>query len=141
MINLGNFDYLLFYIHCIYSIQFSLYNRFFNSQFEMGATNGKIARMNEKLSTEVRKRQKLRNSKLFVLDNSLRESTVGQLRGHTLENKWKIYEEVSNSLIKGVVYVVGKVQMILLSFSRGKSIWLLGCPLDVQDNNSECCLT
>jgi len=29
-----------------------------------------------------------------VLDNSLRESTVGQLRGHTIENKWAIYNEV-----------------------------------------------
>ena len=38
----------------------------------------------------------LREKKLFVLDNSLRESTVGQLRGHTIENKWKIYEEVNN---------------------------------------------
>ena len=68
----------------------------------MEATNGKIARMNEKLSAEARKRQKLRNSKLFVLDNSLRESTVGQLRGHTPENKWKIYEEVGNSLINEI---------------------------------------
>jgi len=36
----------------------------------------------------------LREMELFVLDNSLRESTVGQLRGHTIENKWKIYEQV-----------------------------------------------
>ena len=41
-----------------------------------------------------RKQEILREKKLFVLDNSLRESTVGQLRGHTIENKWKIYEEV-----------------------------------------------
>jgi hypothetical protein len=40
------------------------------------------------------KQEILREKKLFVLDNSLRESTVGQLRGHTIENKWKIYEEV-----------------------------------------------
>ena len=86
-----------FFRHTLYkcSIKFPLYHVFFSiSQFEMGATNGKIARMNEKLSAEARKRQKLRNFELFVLDNSLRESTVGQLRGHTLENKWKIYEEV-----------------------------------------------
>jgi hypothetical protein len=42
-----------------------------------------------------RKQEILREKKLFVLDNSLRESTVGQLRGHTIENKWKIYEEVN----------------------------------------------
>ena len=55
-----------------------------------------IANMKDELSAETHKRKKLRESELFVLDNSLRESTVGQLRGHTLENKWKIYEEVGN---------------------------------------------
>ena len=36
----------------------------------------------------------LRELDCFVLDNSLRESTVGQLKGHTLEDKWRIFEEV-----------------------------------------------
>ena len=45
-----------------------------------------------------RKDEILRKKELFILDNSLRESTVGQLRGHTIENKWKIYEEVSAML-------------------------------------------
>lgn len=40
-------------------------------------------------------KENLVQNELFVLDNSLRESTVGQLRGHTIENKWKIYEQVS----------------------------------------------
>jgi len=40
-------------------------------------------------------KKNLVKNELFVLDNSLRESTVGQLRGHTIENKWKIYEQVS----------------------------------------------
>jgi len=39
------------------------------------------------------KYQVLKDLDLFVLDNSLRESTVGQLRGHTLENKWAIFNE------------------------------------------------
>ena len=39
------------------------------------------------------KRKILRDLDLFVLDNSIRETTVGQLRGHTLENKIAIYEE------------------------------------------------
>ncbi|CAB4021327.1 PREDICTED: uncharacterized protein LOC107355583 isoform X2, partial [Paramuricea clavata] len=47
--------------------------------------------------------------KLFVLDNSLRESTVGQLRGHTIENKWKIYEEIKK---------VGFQDIIVTSFSH-----------------------
>ena len=39
-------------------------------------------------------KKNLKQNELFVLDNSLRESTVGQLQGHTIENKWKIYEQV-----------------------------------------------
>lgn len=38
--------------------------------------------------------KKLRDLDLFVLDNTIRETTVGTLRGHTLENKKLIYEEV-----------------------------------------------
>ena len=52
----------------------------------------------ERMKREVREakdsRKALKEMELFVLDNSLRESTVGQLRGHTIENKWKIYEQV-----------------------------------------------
>ena len=39
------------------------------------------------------KRKILRDLDFFVLDNSIRETTVGALRGHTLENKIKIYQE------------------------------------------------
>ena len=53
-----------------------------------------IRRMNKDVDEELDKRKVLSKMKLFVLDNSLRESTVGQLRGHTIENKWKIYEQV-----------------------------------------------
>ena len=38
--------------------------------------------------------QRLRDLDLFVLDNSIRESTVGALRGHTLQNKHDILEQV-----------------------------------------------
>ena len=62
----------------------------------MASNKEKVASMRTKLAAELEKRKKLKHSELFVLDNSLRESTVGQLRGHTLENKWKIYEEVGN---------------------------------------------
>ena len=54
----------------------------------------KVKRMHDEISEEKEKRKVLREMELFVLDNSLRESTVGQLRGHTIENKWKIYEQV-----------------------------------------------
>ena len=56
--------------------------------------NRVIRRMNKDVDEELDKRRVLSKMKLFVLDNSLRESTVGQLRGHTIENKWKIYEQV-----------------------------------------------
>ena len=60
----------------------------------MASYKEKVTNMKRRLSSEIEKRKKLKRSELFVLDNSLRETTVGQLRGHTLENKWKIYEEV-----------------------------------------------
>ena len=50
--------------------------------------------MQREIREEKEKRKALKEMELFVLDNSLRESTVGQLRGHTIENKWKIYEQV-----------------------------------------------
>lgn len=43
---------------------------------------------------DARKRQRLREMKVFVLDNSMRESTVGQTTGHTLNDKHQIIEEV-----------------------------------------------
>ena len=49
------------------------------------------------------KRKILRDMDFFVLDNSIRETTVGQLRGHTLENKIKIYQETQKC---GFEYVV-----------------------------------
>ncbi len=52
------------------------------------------AAVEKEMSVYAEKRRTLRDLDLFVLDNSLRESTVGQLRGHTLENKWAIFEEV-----------------------------------------------
>ena len=45
----------------------------------------------------------VRDIDLFVLDNSLRESTVGQIVGHTLENKWAILEEVKKCGFKNII--------------------------------------
>ena len=45
------------------------------------------------IEKEMTKYERLKNLDLFVLDNSIRESTVGQTRGHTIEEKWKIYEQ------------------------------------------------
>ena len=35
--------------------------------------------------------RRLKEMELFVLDNSMRETTVGSLRAHTVENKRNIY--------------------------------------------------
>jgi len=56
-----------------------------------------IERMQREIREEKEKQNVLKETELFVLDNSLRESTAGQLRGHTIENKWKIYEQVRGS--------------------------------------------
>ncbi len=39
----------------------------------------------------IAKYDRLKELDLLVFDNSVRESTVGQLRGHTAEDKFRIY--------------------------------------------------
>ena len=59
--------------------------------------------MRERIEDEMEKKKVLRSMEVFVLDNSLRESTVGHPRGHTTENKWKIYEQVTaKNLLFGI---------------------------------------
>ncbi|KAL9952347.1 hypothetical protein ACROYT_G039590 [Oculina patagonica] len=62
-----------------------------------------IKSVGESIAEEKRKRRRLKELDLIVVDNSIRESTVGQLRGHTLENKWKIYNEVKKCGFKFIV--------------------------------------
>ena len=52
---------------------------------------------------DTEKYRRLKDLDLFVLDNSIRESTVGQTRGHTIDEKWKIYEEVKKCGFKYIV--------------------------------------
>ena len=47
-------------------------------------------------SVDNEKRKRLAELDLFVLDNSLRESVVGQTFGHTLENKLAILDAVAS---------------------------------------------
>ena len=51
----------------------------------------------------VQKRERLRDLDLFVLDNSIRESMVGQLRSHTIEDKKKIYELVKKCGMHSII--------------------------------------
>ena len=69
----------------------------------MAELSAAVASANAERAAHTKERQILRDLDCFVLDNSLRESTVGQLRGHTLENKWKIYEEVKRCGIKHII--------------------------------------
>ena len=57
----------------------------------------------ENVKRETAKYKKLKDLDLFVLDNSIRESTVGQTRGHTIDEKWKIYEEVKKCGFKNII--------------------------------------
>ena len=54
-------------------------------------------------NVRVQKRDRLKTLDFFILDNSIRESTVGQLRSHTLENKLAIYEQVKKCGIKDII--------------------------------------
>lgn len=51
----------------------------------------------------IQKRERLKNLDFFCLDNSIRESTVGQLRSHTLQNKIDIYNHVKKCGIKDII--------------------------------------
>ncbi|KAJ7371282.1 hypothetical protein OS493_026926 [Desmophyllum pertusum] len=62
-----------------------------------------IKDVGDSIAQEKSKRARLQDLDLIVVDNSIRESTVGQLRGHTLENKWKIYNEVKKCGFKFIV--------------------------------------
>ena len=56
-----------------------------------------------KLALQTKRHETLKNLDLFILDNSIRESTVGQLHSHTLEDKIKIYEQVKECGIEDII--------------------------------------
>ena len=63
-----------------------------------------VARMRDDIEkVRVQKRERLQTMDFFLLDNSIRESTVGQLRSHTIENKKAILEQVKKCGIKDIV--------------------------------------
>ena len=51
----------------------------------------------------VQKRERLKRMDFFCLDNSIRESTVGQLRSHTLQNKIDIFNEAKKCGMKDII--------------------------------------
>ena len=62
-----------------------------------------VTRLTTTVQAHAATRKRLKDVDFFVLDNSIRESTVGALRGHTLENKWKIYKEVKKCGFKHII--------------------------------------
>lgn len=62
-----------------------------------------VARLEIALKKKNAKRNILKRLDCFVLDNSLRESTVGQVRGHTLDNKMAIFDEVKKCGFKHII--------------------------------------
>ena len=76
----------------------------------MADVKAEVARVNADVQqVRVQKRDRLKNMDFCLLDNSIRESTVGQLRSHTLQNKIDIYNEVQK---------VGVKDMIVASFAH-----------------------
>ena len=57
----------------------------------------------KEIERETSKYKVLRDLDCFVLDNSIRESEVGQLRGHTPESKWDVYNEVNKCGFKHMI--------------------------------------
>ena len=52
-----------------------------------------VEKTRKAISANKAKLERLKNLDCLVFDSSLRESTVGQVRGHTLSNKFEIYDE------------------------------------------------
>ena len=69
----------------------------------MNSHSQEISRLAAAMKKENSKREVLRALDCFVLDSSLRESTVGQFRNHTLEDKMVIFEEVKKCGFKHVI--------------------------------------
>ena len=78
----------------------------------MGALQDKVKEIQQSIMVQnyksdverdTAKYKELQDLDLFILDNSIRESTVGQTRGHTIDEKWKIYEEVKKCGFKNII--------------------------------------
>ena len=96
-----------------------------------------VARLEKVLKRKNAKRKVLKNLDCFVLDNSIRESTVGQLRGHTLENKMAIFDEVKKCGFKHIIVAafghMTRVDDYFLDalVKRGEDMSLLYCFSDL----------
>lgn len=59
--------------------------------------------MQEEETTRESMTQRLRTMRPFVLDNSIRETSVAQIRGHTIEDKQAILEAILNTGVEDIL--------------------------------------
>ena len=70
----------------------------------MNQIDEEVCHLKSEIGTVQKKRHEiLKQLDLFILDNSIRESTVGQLRSHTLEDKIQIYQQVKECGIEDII--------------------------------------
>ena len=50
-----------------------------------------------------KKLERLKDMDFFILDNSIRESTVGQIRSHTLQNKIDIFKQIKKCGLRDII--------------------------------------
>ena len=68
------------------------------------AVDAEECRLNTEMSAfQSEKLDRLKNLNFFILDNSIRETAVGQIRAHTLENKIAILHEVRKCNLKDII--------------------------------------
>lgn len=76
----------------------------------MADINAEVSRVNADIQQlRAQKWERLKSLDFCLMDNSIRESTVGQLRSHTLQNKIDIFNEVQK---------VGVTDMVIASFAH-----------------------
>ena len=74
------------------------------STSEMADVKAEVQKIKQHIEdVRVQKRERLKDMDFFCLDNSIRESTVGQIRSHTLQNKLDIFQHVKKCGIKDII--------------------------------------
>jgi hypothetical protein len=79
----------------------------------LAAVGKEASLVEETLKAARRKEERLKNLDVFVLDNSVRETTVAQIRGHTLADKHRITELVRDLGIRHqIIATFGSIRRV-----------------------------
>jgi len=76
---------------------------------DFGGISGWVDSFRTEEARRLEKYERLKDLDLMIIDNSVRESTVGQLKGHTAQDKFEIFEEATKCGFK---------EMLVGSFSH-----------------------